>query len=92
MQIATTAVNPATAAANKSKDCDDDDSDSTQVHEPQDEEAVYQEPAKETTKGAVEPAKGFKCYVLIDEDKGRFHNMVTCLASRAAAHLITLAI
>ena len=91
MQITATAV---TAAANEKKDGHNSESDGTQHVESADEEEVYQEPAKETTKCAVVPAKGFKWYVLtcIDDDKGRFHNMVTRLALRAAAHLIRLAI
>ena len=95
MQIAAVTVNPATAAANEKEDGDDGDSDGTQyvVSEvSEDEEVVYEEPAKETTKGPVEPAGGFEWYQLTDADKDRFQNMVTRVASRAAAHLIMLAI
>ena len=62
--------------------------------ESQDEEEVYEEPPEEIVhvEDAAEPDVGNSWYKLTNEDKGRFKNMVTRLASRAAAHLIMLAI
>ena len=83
-------VDSATVVENEKKD--GDDSDGIQYAVSMDEEILDEEPLEETAKGAVEPAGGCEWYELIDEDKERFQTMVTRLASRAAAHLIVLAI
>ena len=88
------AVNPATPAAKEKKDDDDDDSDTTQVLQTPIAEEVREASVDEIIEDAVEPETGFESlwYMHIDEDKARFTNMVSCLASTAAVHLIMLAI
>ena len=87
-------VDSATVVENEKKDGDDSDGIQYAVSMDVvlDEEILDEEPLEETVKGAVEPAGGCEWYELIDEDKERFQTMVTRLASRAAAHLIVLAI
>ena len=82
-------VNPATPAAKEKKDADDSDSSGTQHVESQDEveeeEEVCEEPSEEIVEDAAEPDVGYRWDKLTNDDKGRFENVVTLLASRAAA-------
>ena len=57
-----------------------------------DEKETLEDPPEEADNQSVEPEVKFSWYKPADDDKDRFTNMGTRLASRATGHLIMLAI
>ena len=83
MQVAAEAVKPVTVVDSEKNGVGDADNGSPAYSVTDEENDPVEVVSENTDKGAVNSAGGFQLYERVDEDAGRFSNMVTRHASRA---------